>query len=949
MKGRELVFVSLLLGVATGRCYEVGTHAHVTKLAVDGSVLSATHPKSIVPVLGFDRLDEITPVAGRYIPGILDHQYFDNLSTATIDLSSEGASDLIGRDPQNQEGAIFERLIARGYLPGVTSRADWEYRIPAWVMRGAIREDDNDFGSYSIGDRDEDPWSNVFRAGRHFYDPINNRALDSGGICGVFGCMRATEWAMGRTGVLAGPGTIDAGSENHFSWQHARNQYWWALTYKSSDLGVNTYAEAQARHSARRSRRMATMLKAIGQVVHLAQDMAQPQHTRNDSHGPPATTLLTGDSRADGVFEAYTEARLFRELPEPGYSNPLSHFDGAKLTVDDLPSIKIQTYPAPSFSTAVEYFTTQQSDSAVALRRGISDLSNRGFFTTTTLPVNVASLSPDPLVGTFSDNPPQPAENAGFYEEFPLATKLYASGSVVRSYHLIAPVPDVLQPNWNAQSGFFTEYSANGRLPLLTASQSRIASDLIAVPTPESDATVYSMSYDVYTATADAMLSRAVGYSRGLIDYFFRGRLEVTPTTQNAFAVLNQGEPHTVDADGYPRRPNDSIFGFEKVRLRVRNISDAITESGPATPAIPQASGNGTLVAVARYHRNACYKQNMSGERVRAYAPPPSIGAITEPVCTGTTPVRTKHQEISVSAPIMISSATDLPGGEGVGGSAVAVEKAFDFSADPIPVNATDLFIQVVYRGQLGEEPDGIAVGTYDVREPTFIGIYNNTDYYWNGTVTQWLSHFGSQFPWQNADYVRVCTGASTESRWAYYAEPIAGFPPLGVPSPDPGVIRLAIIFAKPNGAQQFSVRVTPVMADGLNAFERSFATPGTQKQANKEIVDAAVTNAPQFCTQTAPTGATYWCDDPISKRRGLALGRLVHGVYYDTGLGNTGGDVDAQPLPQFAGLRLTATGTVKWNDATLVACPPPPTAAAGSVELIELLEQAADEGILVE
>ena len=150
-------------------------------------------------------------------------------------------------------------------------------------------------------------------------------------------------------------------------------------------------------------------------------------------------------------------------------------------------------------------------------------------------------------------------------------------------------------------------------------------------------------------------------------------------------------------------------------------------------------------------------------------------------------------------------------------------------------------------------------------------------------------------------------------------------------------------------GAQTFAVRVTPVMADALDAFQRSFFTPASQKQANKELIDAAVMNAPQFCTQTAPTGSTYWCDDPISKRRGLALGHVVAGVYYDTGFGNTGGDVDAQPLPQFAGLRLTATGTVKWNDATLVACPPPQTAVAGSVELIELLEQAADEGILVE
>ncbi|MBK7042736.1 MAG: hypothetical protein IPH50_02970 [Rhodanobacteraceae bacterium] len=45
-------------------------------------------------------------------------------------------------------------------------------------------------------------------------------------------------------------------------------------------------------------------------------------------------------------------------------------------------------------------------------------------------------------------------------------------------------------------------------------------------------------------------------------------------------------------------------------------------------------------------------------------------------------------------------------------------------------------------------------------------------------------------------------------------------------------------------------------MADALDAFQRSFFTPASQKQANKELIDAAVMNAPQFCTQTAPTGS---------------------------------------------------------------------------------------------
>ena len=69
-------------------------------------------------------------------------------------------------------------------------------------------------------------------------------------------------------------------------------------------------------------------------------------------------------------------------------------------------------------------------------------------------------------------------------------------------------------------------------------------------------------------------------------------------------------------------------------------------------------------------------------------------------------PERTDYEEISVSAPLSIAGGDALPGV--VGSTATAwVDKIFDFSADPIPVNATDLFVQLVYRGQLGDEPEG--------------------------------------------------------------------------------------------------------------------------------------------------------------------------------------------------------------------------------------------------
>jgi hypothetical protein len=941
----SLLLLASLPGVVFG--LEIGTHAAVTKVAVDASVLSPTHPFSIGPVLGFNRLDTNTPFAATFGLGDPEASYFDNEPHPTIPLNSEDADEAYLREPQNLEGDIFDALALKGVIPGAPTRADFEQRVDAWVMRGAVREDDIDIGPIRLGDRDDDPWGIKFRVSRHFYDPRNDSALTDPRTCTVVTCLKTTEWALGRINVLTGPGTLDTMRENHFSWQDARDNYWWALTYNLTDELGFAHGYAQNVESGYRKFRFATMLKSVGQVVHLLQDMAQPQHTRNDGHGPPATVAFTGDHPADAAFEAYTEARLFHRLPAKAFfTNPLTHFDGAPLTDDDLPKLNLSgnvAYPVPSFSTPVEFFTTQNTPTSIASRRGLADLSNRGFFTASTLPINVVVGSPGPLVASYLD-PPLPVRGSTFFQVTTLQTNLYYLNTYLRRVALLGEVPDILAPNWNAQSGLFTKYGSDGRMPLLAASQWGVASGLVP-PTPTTENSKFAISTEVLTAQADALLPRAVSYSTGLINYFFRGRLEITPNAQNVFAVMNQGEPHTVDAEGYPRRADNRIFGFEKLRLKIRNVTEAIVESGPVTTPIPQTSGMGTLVAVARYHRNACYKRDMSGERTIGYAPAPGLGAITEPSCAGLT-TRTDYPEISVSAPITIASAADLPGGQGTGGPA-AVDKVFDFTDDPVPVNATDLFVQVVYRGQLGDEPDGIAVGSYDVREPTFVGIFNNTDYYWHTSQARWIIHNATAlYPWQNADYVRVCSGASADSRWMYYAEPVAGFPALGIPSPEPGVIRLAMVFARPNPAtQQFVVRVTPVMS-GASAAQRSFTTRGQQHQANKERIATSVLNAPLICTETAPTASSYWCNTPIKQRRGIKLGEVLAPVHYDNGFGNPGGDVDAQPLPIFPGLRLKEDGLVKFNDMTLSNCPAAPTRSVAAAELIEWIEMAADAGV---
>ena len=129
-------------------------------------------------------------------------------------------------------------------------------------------------------------------------------------------------------------------------------------------------------------------------------------------------------------------------------------------------------------------------------------------------------------------------------------------------------------------------------------------------------------------------------------------------------SVTDQGMAHTVDpATAYPYCTNTvaapiagepplctagDIFGFTKLRLKVRNDTPALTESGSTAAAIAQdmattlaAPGptDPRLVAVARYHRNRCYDAGLQGESVVDYA-----GTVT-------TPFRTKSPKSLATEP----------------------------------------------------------------------------------------------------------------------------------------------------------------------------------------------------------------------------------------------------------------------------------------------------------
>lgn len=945
-KTRVWLLPALMVLLQPVFAYEISTHALITDHAWRASTLNPDAPDSIVPVLGFDRLDEIQPFAFLGEPG--STLYFDDAAVLepadNLPPWPSGSSTL--RRVQEQERRVLDALVQANYFPG-QSGAAIEQRIHAWLMRGSIREDDNDyklFGFWTDGDaRDPDPYGHLFRAFRHFYDPFYDRASEYHPLCTEYGCLRSIHWALGRTDPLHPESDADnVTRRNHFTWQDARNNYWWALTLQRDAIGVDS---ADARISSQeRMHRWATTIKSLGHTIHLLQDTAQPQHVRNDLHGPPITSLRYSDEgEADAAFEAFTDYRVLGSRAEAlavtfGGGNPLRRmYDDTLPSENNLPRIRLGApnyYPGGGarvqFSTPVKFFTTRHvetgtSDTSLRSRRGLADLANRSFFTSGTLPGFRECQPPGTSGCVPTEDPTYPLPESDLtdpdYTEVSVPSGLRVHGRVVHLAEYAYPVTDAVAPNYDQSLGTLAAYG--GKAPLVTKGM------WYDITPHDFDVDIrtrvgHLITYNNMRYAADVMVPRAVGYSAGMIDFFFRGRLEVLPIQQSIFAVLNQGDPHFIDADGYPRHTNDpsKVFGFESVRLQVRNATADIVESGTGT-IVPQATGGAAsrLVAIARYHRNACYQPDLAGERVQDFG-----GAITEPTCASTLPVRTAYQEISVSAPL-VPAAGELDG-------ASPVELQFDFSADPIPVNATDLFIQVAYRGRLGEEADGIAVGTYDVSEPTFAAAWNNTDYFWNGT--DWIAQNSSN-PRRAVNSYWACGGVPSRFIYRYAGTP--GAVAMAMP-PDPGSVRLALLFGKPaNPNQRFAVRSVPIMLSAPHAQMRSGFTRGQIRQANKEVISAATLATPQAgCFLAPPSASEYWCFDPVQRRRGIAFGEIAQPLYYSF---VDGTDVDSIPLPAWTTTTVRGGGEIRFNNpGALQSCPMQPTATPEEQELQDWLEE---------
>ena len=212
---------------------------------------------------------------------------------------------------------------------------------------------------------------------------------------------------------------------------------------------------------------------------------------------------------------------------------------------------------------------------------------------------------------------------------------------------------------------------------------------------------VFSLNDKIHKEYSDFLLPRAVGYSAGLLNYFFRGTLEISTPDQNVYAVTDGSVTPYTDAHGHQHQE------FTKIKAKVRNTTQNET------------AGAGTLQAVAMYKMRIDYQPDLSGDPTDEH---PEWG------------VSEDNFSYSVSAPITIASLD----------SSQSVEFTFDFAASPIPAGVTDLYLQVVFRGTIGNEAaNAIAVGMKDLAEPAHHVFWNLSDQFSLGSeVTSTMVYY---------------------------------------------------------------------------------------------------------------------------------------------------------------------------------------------------------------
>ncbi len=548
------------------------------------------------------------------------------------------AKQVFPRSPSSGEiTACYEqRAIAGGTVQTVVPLSPSKYTLTELMRHGACFEDNIDLAGA--------------RVASHFYDP------QRGGI-GLDIPTLPTQVAAPDWAINGGAGTVVSGA-NHFSYKDARTTFYAALTRPTK---------------VERDMAWGDTFQILGHVVHHLQDMAQPQHVRNDAHceaiAPCGIPLL---SYSPSGYESFAK--------NPNFGIATIRALAQSATVPILFGLPREFWNATGSESLTNY---------AAANQGIAAYTSTNF---TSAGVDYRYVRTSATTGSASPAPghPMPAPT-------PLPTEITNIGALTGYSNLDAPgLLNRVCPDVSKCTVKF--YGSTNQPNTRKSSVSIFGSDLrVSSTTVTGTEFEFAQNPFTYAAMATDLVPKAVEYSAGLINYFFRGEMAIRVPVEGMYGLIDGGNPSSNCKDS---------CGFPKLKLRVRNTTAAIN-------GVPQNMVGGTLVGVVKYSRNSCYTSNWAGDFGEL-----NTGFDKAACLLGSNGEPVEEQIVSapVSAPFSLAAGAEQ-------------QITLDFSTKPLPVNAWNSKLQLVYQGTLGAEPDAVAVTTKLLSGPAVVRIINENNY----------------------------------------------------------------------------------------------------------------------------------------------------------------------------------------------------------------------------
>ena len=380
----------------------------------------------------------------------------------------------------------------------------------------------------------------TIRSLRHFYNPITGLGLD---IPLLPTQVASPDWA------LAAPGSI-SGQES--SYWDARKSLFTALTDPSEAVRQAAFGET---------------FQYLGQVVHHLQDMAQPQHVRNDVHCDKfvCTAIL--------AFAPSRYEKWATQLLQLGANIPTDFSSIGDEGFSIIGSTFTSTFNRPrSF-----WNTEPPGPNSPVSGKGIAEFTNRNFVSAGT---NFGTeLFPSPALDLSK-------KTSTTIQELCL-------GATPACPPAISSLPDpVFFYGTTVHDNFL---GLSGERENQRASTSSIFDQDLAV---KGLSPVFSLNRFNFEAAYGFLIPRAVAYSAGMINYFFRGKIDLVPddTNPGTFLIKNLGnEPVTGDFALYYDNDAGSVnnrtlfidWGTKSIpandRVNIGTISDP-TNPAPKNP-----------------------------------------------------------------------------------------------------------------------------------------------------------------------------------------------------------------------------------------------------------------------------------------------------------------------------------------------------------------------------